>query len=189
MIIKTRRVIPTDTKGIFFTARVSQVIVNTMKRIFEQRSELQVVKCLRFHVLSSSYSVSSLELRNIRKAAHEWNLRVAKGIVLNQLSEYHERVYTDNVLSKFWLVRAFCSQQYSQFIGNITSENVSQIRKKECRTRSFNCKVNLNFLRSSRHFNFDTVFAAIVSFLNDSVHDFNCICKGRVKTRFQIVEF
>ena len=30
--IKTRRVIPTDTWGIFFTARVSQLNVNTMER-------------------------------------------------------------------------------------------------------------------------------------------------------------
>ena len=31
-------------KGYFFAARVSQVNVNTMKKIFEQRSELQVAK-------------------------------------------------------------------------------------------------------------------------------------------------
>ena len=61
--IKTNRVIPTDTKGIFFTTRVSRVNVNTMKRIFEQRSELQVAKCLKVHVLSSSYNVSRLEFR------------------------------------------------------------------------------------------------------------------------------
>ena len=41
-------------KGYFFTARVPQVNVDTMKRIFEQRSELQVAKCLIVHVLSSS---------------------------------------------------------------------------------------------------------------------------------------
>ena len=40
-------------KGYFFTARVSEVNVNTVKRIFEQRSELQVAKCLIVHVLSS----------------------------------------------------------------------------------------------------------------------------------------
>ena len=32
--------------GYFFTARVSQVIVKTVKRIFEQRSQLQVAKSL-----------------------------------------------------------------------------------------------------------------------------------------------
>ena len=41
-------------KRYFFTARVSQVIVIFVKRIFEQRSELQVAKCLIVHVLSSS---------------------------------------------------------------------------------------------------------------------------------------
>ena len=50
-------------EGYFFTARVSQFNVKTMERIFEQRSELQFAKCLIVHVLSSSYSVSNLELR------------------------------------------------------------------------------------------------------------------------------
>ena len=54
-------------KRFFITARVSEVNVNTMKRFFEQRSELQVAKCLIVHVLSSGY-VSSLELRNEREA-------------------------------------------------------------------------------------------------------------------------
>ena len=40
-------------KGCFFTARVFQVNVNTMKSIFEQCSELQVPECLIVHVLSS----------------------------------------------------------------------------------------------------------------------------------------
>ena len=160
-----------------------------MKKIFEQRSELQVAKCLIVHVLSSSNIVSSLELRNKKRATQQWSLRVTNGIVLDQVRVYHERVYADNVLSKFWLLRSFSSQHYSKFITNITSENVSQIRTKECKTRSFICKVNLNLLRSSRHFNCDTVFAVIVSFLNESVHGFNNIRNGMVKTRFQIVEF
>ena len=33
----------------FFTARVSQVIMNTMRRSFEQRSDLQVAKCLQMY--------------------------------------------------------------------------------------------------------------------------------------------
>ena len=48
-------------KRYFFTARVFQVNVNTMKKNFEQRSELQVAKCLIVHVLSSSYNVSRHE--------------------------------------------------------------------------------------------------------------------------------
>ena len=55
-------------KRFFFTVCVSQVIVNTMKKIFEQRSELQVAKCLIVHVLSSSYNVSRLELRNKKES-------------------------------------------------------------------------------------------------------------------------
>ena len=142
-------------KRYFFAARVPQVNVNTMKRIFEQRSELQFAKYLIVHVLSSSYNVSRLELRNKRKATQQWNFCVASDIVLNQVGLYHERVYAGNVVSKFWFVRSFSSQHYSKFITNITSENVSQICTKERKTRSFICRVNLNFLRSSRHFNFD----------------------------------
>ena len=187
--IKTRRVIPTDRKFIFFTSRVSQVNVKTMKIIFEQRSKLQVAKCLIVHVMSSSYNFSRLELRNKTKATQQKSLCVANDIVLNNVGVYHERVYADNVVSKFWFVRSFSSQSYSNFITNITSENVSLIRTKECKTGSFICKVNLNFLRSSRHIYFDTVFAVIVSFLNENVHGFNIIRIERVKTRFQVIEF
>ena len=58
-------------KWCFFTARVSQVNVNTMKRIFEQRSELRVAKCLIVHILSSSQNVSRLDFRNERKATQQ----------------------------------------------------------------------------------------------------------------------
>ena len=176
-------------KGYVFTARVSQVNVNTMKRIFEQRSELQLAKCLIVHVLSSSYNVSRLELRNKRKATQQWSPCVTNYIVLNKVCVYHERVNAYNVVNKFWFVRSFSSQHYCKFITNITSKNVSRICTKQCKTRSFICKVNLNFLRSSRHFNSDTVFAVVVSFQNESVNGFNNIRNGRVKTRFQIVEF
>ena len=176
-------------KGYFFTARVLRVNVNTMKKIFDQWSEIQVAKCLIVHVLSSSYNVSSVELRNKKTATQQCSFRVANDIVLNQVRVYHDRVYADNVVSKFWFVRSFSSQHYSKFITKITSENESQIRTKECKTRSFIWKVNLNFLLSSRHFNCDTVFIVIVSFLNESDHGFNNIRNRRVKIRFQIVEF
>ena len=116
-----------------------------MKKIFEQRSELQVAKYLIVHVLPSSYNVSSLELRNKRKATQQGSFRVSIDTILNQVRLYYERVYADNVIGKFWLVRSFSSQHYSQFITNITSKNVSQIRTNECKTRSFICKVNLTF--------------------------------------------
>ena len=176
-------------KGYFLAARVSQFKVNTMKIIFEQRSELQVAKCLIVHVLSSSYNVSSLELLNKKKATLQWSFPVANDIVLNQVGVYHERVYAYNVVSKFWFVRSISSQHYSKFITNIAYEIVTQIRTRKCKTRDSICKVNLNFLHSSRHFNCDTVFAVIVSFLNESVNGFNNIRKGRIKNKFQIVEF
>ena len=155
-----------------------------MKTIFEQRSELQVAKCLIVHRLSSSNTLCNLELRNKRKATKHWSLRVANDIILNQVRVYQERVYADKVVSKFWFVRSFSTQHFSKFIINITSQNVSQIRTKECMTRSFICKVNLHFLRSSGHFNCDTSLALIMSFLNESVHGFNNIRNGRVKTSF-----
>ena len=122
--IKTRRVIPTDTKAIF------QVNVNTMKQFFGQRSEMQVAKCRIVHVLANIYNVSRLELRNKRKATQQWSVCVANDIVLNQVGVYHERVYADNVVSKFWFVRSFSSQHYFKFISNINSENVSETRTK-----------------------------------------------------------
>ena len=116
-------------KGYVFTARVSQVNVNTIKRIFEQRSELQVAKCLMVHELSSSFNVSSLEFRNKRKKTQQCSLRVGHDIVLKHVRVYHERVYAaDKVVYKLWFVRSFSAQHYSKVITNITSENVSQIR-------------------------------------------------------------
>ena len=64
-------------KGYFFTGRVSQVNVSTMKRIFEQQSQLQVAKSLIVHVLSGSYNVSRHELRTKKKARQQWIFRVA----------------------------------------------------------------------------------------------------------------
>ena len=97
-------------KRYFFTAGVSQFNVETMKRIFEQRPELQVAKYLIVHVLSISYNVSRLELRMQKKATQQWSLRVANDILLNQVCVYHERLYAYNVGNKFWFVRCFSSQ-------------------------------------------------------------------------------
>ena len=130
-------------KGYFFTARVSQVDVKAMKTLFEQRSVLQVAKCLIVHVLSSSNFVFSLEIRNKKKATQEWNFRIANHIVLNQVPVYLERVFADNVVSNFQLVRLFSSQHHSKFNTNITSESASQVCTKESKTRSFFCKVNV----------------------------------------------
>ena len=86
-------------KKYFFTARVPQVNVNTIKRFFEQRSELQVAKCLIVHILSSSYNVSSPELRTKRETTQQLRPRVANVIVFNQVRVYYERLYGGNVVS------------------------------------------------------------------------------------------
>ena len=158
-----------------------------MEKLSEQRSELQVAKWLIVHLLSSIYNVSGIELRKKKKATQQWCLRVANDNVLSPVGVYHERVYVDNVVSKFCFVRSFPSQHYSKFITDITSQNVSQIRTEESKTRSF-CTVNINFLCSLRHFNCDTNFDVFVSLLTEVVHGFNNIRNGRVKTRFKIVE-
>ena len=123
-------------------------------------------KGLVVHALSSSYNVSSLELRKERSNG----AFVSSTKLYSIRSVYIMRVYTDNVVSKFWFVRSFPSQHHSKLITNITSENVSPVRFKEYKTRSFNRKVNLNFL-ISRHSNCDTAFVVAVSFLNESVHN------------------
>ena len=53
------------------------------------------------------------------------DLGVANVVVLNEVGVYHERVYADKVVSKFWFVRSFFSQRFSKLFTNITSENVS----------------------------------------------------------------
>ena len=96
-------------KRYFFTARISQVNVKTLKKIFEQWSELQVAKCLIVLVRSSSYNIFKLELLSEKKTTQQGSVRVAKDIVLNQVRVCHERVYKDNVVSKFRFVTSFPS--------------------------------------------------------------------------------
>ena len=83
----------------------------------------------------------------------------------------------------------FYPQYHSNFIVNVTSENLTEVHAKEYTNRSVIWLVNLNFLTSSRHFNCDTAFAVIVSFRNENVHRFKIIRNRRVKTRFQRFEF
>ena len=92
----------------------------------------------------------------------------------------------DNVVSKFCFVRSLTSHNHFKLFANITLESVSQVRIPK--TISFFCKENSNFLRSLRHFNYDTVSGVIVSFLTESVYDLNISHTGRVKSRFQIVK-
>ena len=119
--------------GFYLSARASQVKVNTMKRFFEQWSELQVAECQIVHVLSSSYNASTFELWHKRKATQQWGFRVANDIALNQVRIYQERAYADNGGSKFWLVRPVSSQTHSNFITNIATEKMFQVQLKNGR--------------------------------------------------------
>ena len=122
------------------------------------------------------------QLPNKKKGPQQGSFHFPNNIMLNQFCVYNESVYADNVVRNFWFVRSFSSQQHSKVILSIASEIVCQLRTKECKTKSFFCNVNLNFLRSSRHFNCDTVFAVIVSCLNECVHNFINACNRRLKT-------
>ena len=92
-------------------------------------------------------------------------LRVGNDIVLNQFRVYHERVYADNVVSYYWIVGSFSLQHHYNSFANIAPGNVSPVRTKEGKTRSFSCNVNPDFLSSTRHFQYEAAFNVIVTFL------------------------
>ena len=97
--------------------------------------------------------------------------RVINNFVFNRVCVYHGREYAGLVENKFWFLRFFFfSISHSRFHANIASENVSHVRTKECRTRSFICEVNLNFLLFSRHIDYDRSFCLIVSLSNERAH-------------------
>ena len=85
----------------------------------------------------------------------------------------------ESVVNKLWFVISFSSQQHSKFIANIAIENVSQVCTNKCKAGYFHFQVNFNFLRSPKHFNCDTAFVVIVSFLKESFHSFNNIRNGK----------
>ena len=158
-----------------------------MRKIFKQWPQLIVAYCLVVRVLSVILSPAfSLEKEGNQSSN---GFFCHHSFELNQVCIYHERVYPDNVVSTFWFVRSFSSQHHTNFIANIATENESQVRTKECKIRFCICRINLNVLRSSRHFNCDTFFAVLVFFLNKSVHGFSKIRNGRVITRLEIKNF
>ena len=120
----------------------------------------------------------------MKRKQHSYEASVLPTMMYSIRSVYIMRVYVDNVVSNFWFLRSFSSLHNSKLIANFTSEIVFQVCTKECKARSFIGKLNLNFMHSSRHFKFDTVFAVIVPFLNERVHDFNKIRNGRVKNTY-----
>ena len=81
----------------------------------------------------------------------------------------------------------FFSQYHSKISANIDAEIVPQVCIKKCKTRFVIYKANLNFLRSSRHFNCDTAFLVIAFFFKKSGHGFDNCRNGGVETGFQIV--
>ena len=117
--IRTRQVIPIDTKKIFSAPVSLKSMWRLWKKILISGSNSRLLEVWQFmlHVLSSSYNVSSPELWNEWKT-QQWGLRVTSDIVLNQVRVYHERVFADTAVSKLWFVRSFTSQQHSNFVAN-----------------------------------------------------------------------
>ena len=83
------------------------------------------------------------------------------------------------LVRKFWFVKSFSSQHHPKILATKKSREACQIRTKICQTRSFNCYVNLSFLRS-RFFNCEAAFALIVFLLKERVLGLNNINIGRV---------
>ena len=184
--IETRRLIPTDTKGVFHRSSFSSQCVYYAKN-FRAAVWNEVAKGLIVHLLFSSFFVYSFEPWKERRATLHRGLRVANDLVINQVRVYPERVYLNNVESKFWFVRSFVSRNHFQNFASIATENVPQVRTKKCKTRSFIWKGNLKYLRTSKHFNSDIAFAVIATSMNESVHGFNNNRNGGVETSFQMV--
>ena len=114
----------------------------------------------------------ALSFEKKEKATQQWGLRVANDFVLNHVNVYHDRVYAYIVVNNFWSVRCFFSQHQFKLNANKAIRKWSQVHTKESKKRFINYRVNLNLLRSSRHFNCDRVFAVIASFSKESVHSF-----------------
>ena len=143
-----------------------------------------------WYVNSCGYADSSFYVWNKQKTTQRGSLCVTNSIVLNQTFVYHERVYADSVVkfvNKVWLVRFFSAHRNSKYFANITSDKVSQSVLK-VKDQILLCKLDLNFLRPSRYFNFARAFAVDMSLLKKRAQGFNEICNGRPKTGFQIVK-
>ena len=94
----------------------------------------------------------------------ERNFCVANIIVLNEICVYHERVYSENVVSKVWSVRFTSSQHYPNLMSIVFSEIVTQGRTENSNSRFINSIARWIsiFLRPSRHFNCYKNFAVIM---------------------------
>ena len=93
----------------FFSARVFQVYVSTVKITCEQWSKLQFTEDLTFHSFYRSYNVPDF-FGHKGKTAEQWNFCVANKLLLNKVSVYHEKLYADSFLTKNWILRFFSSQ-------------------------------------------------------------------------------
>ena len=92
-------------------------------------------------------------------------------------SLHQDIVYTINFIFHMQLLvcEVFSSQQNSKILVKITCGTVLQFRTKRCNPRLLICLVYVNFLRSSRHFDFKTAFSLILSIPSERDHGFNNI--------------
>ena len=130
--MRTSRVIPTETKG-FFSPDVSRKSMCMLwKDFFTNRLNWRLpnVKCLIFHVLSSSYYVTRFELGYEWKAAEQRRFCVSNNILLYKVSVNHEWMDANNIVSKCWFMRFFPTHEYSRIISHISSKYMPQVSTK-----------------------------------------------------------
>ena len=145
--------------------------------------------------LKRSHSSSTAQLLknpslHLRKKGMERSNRtffVANTNVLNQVCVYKERVYADNVVSKFWFTNFFLPKITPQLLTQCFQKRFESFGK-ECRARSLIWEVTLYFLWSSIHIDCYIMSAVILSCSNECVYIFNKIRNGRVQTEFETVQ-
>ena len=95
-------------------------------------------KSLLVHVLSSGYNVPGFWLCKTGKAAQQKSFCITNNnCVLNQIYVCHERVCAEKVARKNWLIRSFSTKDYTKFIANIVSKNVSQVPTEKLQNQIF----------------------------------------------------
>ena len=114
------------------TRCVSQINMYAVIRVFQQSSKLKIGKCLIVQVLSSNYYITRFELAYEWKATEQMRCCVSNNIVLYNVSVNHEWTDTNNIVSKFWFMRTFPTDEYSQIISHISWKNKSQVSTNNC---------------------------------------------------------
>ena len=124
-----------------------------------------------------------------QKSNPAMSCRVANSFVLNEVCVYNERVYADNIVSKFCFVTSYTSQHHTNFIANLTSRKKSQFRNKKMTDQIDYLQGKVQFSPFFKTLKKDTVFDKILSFWNKYDHSFNNIGSVGAKTGFRMATY